>query len=49
MIPPDTTSKEQTHMPSGAGQSPDQAQAARKTRGRARQKQRPVTRSSSTN
>ncbi|MFZ0377002.1 MAG: phosphate ABC transporter ATP-binding protein PstB [Solirubrobacteraceae bacterium] len=31
MIPPDTTSKEQTHMPSGAGQSPDQAQAARKT------------------
>jgi phosphate transport system ATP-binding protein len=31
MIPPDTTTKEQTEMTSGAGQSPDQAQAARKT------------------
>ena len=31
MNPPDTTSKEQTDMPSDAGQSPDQAQAPRKT------------------
>jgi phosphate transport system ATP-binding protein len=31
MIPPDTTSKEQTEMSSGAGQSPEEAQTARKT------------------
>jgi phosphate transport system ATP-binding protein len=31
MIPPDTTSKEQTDMSSGAGESPDQAQAAPRT------------------
>ncbi len=31
MIPPDTTSKEQTDMASDAGQSPDQAQAPQKT------------------
>jgi phosphate transport system ATP-binding protein len=31
MIPPDTTSKEQTEMSSGAGESPDQARAALRT------------------
>ena len=31
MIPPDTTSKEQTDMSSGAGEYPDQAQAAPRT------------------